>query len=238
MNTTSPNSGRSGSLSKDLRKHYGPGALKWSVLGVLPQVGIALIESAELSAAAMVANDIGSCLLRPLPWGGRAVLHGPAVQFDADGNGHVIDSPEWSERFPKLGMTDAHAWDRLPDEIDDRGGARLVIVHLRDPDALANSDEMMGQIFRFVFRSQCCVALVAGKMSESTGKLLRDFADSVLHVEPIAGTRLGRIVQTKGRGALGEWQYTASTPFLDDGEPTIDDVREVRESEVEAARVH
>src|SRR5690348_11392561 len=96
---------RSGSFSQDVRRHYGPGAFNWTVLGVLPQVGIALIEASELPLSAAVANDIGSCLLRPAPWGDRAVLHGPAVEFDAEGAGRIVDDPGYADAFPKLDMT-------------------------------------------------------------------------------------------------------------------------------------
>lgn len=205
------------SISAYFRPQYGPGADKWLVQGVLPMVGVALIEAATLEAGAQVADDIGSCVVQSNPWGGRACLQGQAIAYGVGGFGHYVDDPECSHDKPappELELPAAPYGGNLPaallnfpEKIAQCGGARLLIVQLTDEASQNPATSLAaGDLAREL---QCCVLLVTAWGNQG----LRNGAEAVLQVGLTAtATDPGQIEQPKPlRGSNpGVWAYTLS----------------------------
>ena len=233
MSTASPNSGRSNdeTASEHFAKEFGPAAERWLIDGVLPQVGIALAESQSLEAAAVIAGDIAYRVQFNCPWADRAVLYGHAFEYDADGDGYV-DAPDLihDEMPPRLDLTsvkpigrmgrdgrpmELHSlWD-FPEAITRQGGARLIVAHLADPDAVANNTYALGALVDIARELQCCVLLVTGALSEFARAELHDWAASVLHVNSA-----GDITRMKGKADQGPWSFTVQLDA--GGSPVVD----------------
>lgn len=205
------------SISAYFRPQYGPGVDKWLVQGVLPMVGVAIIEAATLEAGAQVADDIGSCVVQSKPWGGRACLQGQAIAYGVGGWGHYVDDPECSYDKPAppalelpaapYGGTLPAALLNFPEKIARCGGARLLIVQLTDEASQNPATSLAaGDLAREL---QMCVLLVTAWGNHG----LRNGAEAVLQVSMTATpTDAGQIEQPKPlRGSNpGVWAYTLS----------------------------
>jgi len=221
--------------AKHFAKEFGPGADKWLVDGVLPQVGIALIEADSLQTAAVVASDIAYRVQFNCPWAGRPVLYGHAIEYDGNGEGYA-DAPELirDDLPPRLDLANVEPigrmgrdgkavelhslWD-FPEAVTRQGGARLVVVHLTDPDATAGNTYAMCAMVDIARELQCCVLLVTGELSEFARRELHDTAAAVLRVNSGHDIAL-----SKGNANQGPWTFSVELDA--GGSPVVKDIWE------------
>lgn len=197
---------------------YGPRADKWLIDGVLPLIGVGVVEARTLEAAAAVADDMGSRIVQGHRWGGRAALQGPAISYDVHGAGKFIDDPDYTdgmEPLPPLNLATLAAAELPPaelygfaDGIARRGGVRLLVLQLTDELARNPTIPVAAGILARELR--CCVLLVTTWPTRE----LREDADAVLQVAaPATGATPGQIEQPKpprGREPA-VWVYTVTT---------------------------
>jgi len=210
---------------------YGQRPGEWLLGGVLPLVGVAMLEAETMLTAALVADDMGAMVATGQDWGGRATITGRTIFFDANGAGRFIEHDADGATLPRLDVT-REPHPEVVAAIKAAGGADLLIVHVREQtadDALCVPKVALS-VTELARDLECCVLLVTGPATIRSRDELRAVADVALYASTPRSDRPGDIVQTVGPGdARGRWNYTLES-CIEFGDPETEIVGEVWEN--------
>ena len=209
---------------------YGQRPGEWLLDGVLPLVGVAMLEAETMLTGALVADDMGAMVATGQDWGGRATIIGRTILFNANGAGQFIEHDADDAILPLLDVThEPHP--EVVAAIKAAGGVDLLIIHVREQiadDALC-APKVALSVTELARDLECCVLLVTRPATIRPRGELHAAADVALYASTPRNDRPGDIVQTVGPGeGRGRWSYTLKS-CIEFGDPETEIVGEVWE---------